>query len=467
MALQQRYLDTQDTIAAQASAVGSSLRGIIRITGIATFDLIKKLFHANDQCWNFNTKTPCQYAVSLNSTNLQNKLPISLYWWPTGKSFTGQPLAELHLCGAPPLINHVLSEIYTLGARPANPGEFTLRAFLNGKLDLVQAEAVLGVIDARTDDELDQALSQLAGGISHQLKELRSDLLNDLADLEAGLDFVDEDLDFISRHEFTNRLELGIKLAQDLLLVSNERMTSRTHPKVVLAGLPNAGKSTLFNTHAERSEAIVSPIKGTTRDYLSAIITINSLSIELIDTAGIDDLTTGADRSGQAFSEGQIQAADLVVWCRPSKLDSQDVADNDYYFSKLQQSEIPVIKVITKIDLIKDSLPISEIPAEVVGISTIDQTGIAAFKSMIHRELSAQQNEHAILISATAARCQDALHKTIDALTQAKSWLHDAFGDEMIALEIRSALESLGEITGEVYTNDLLDRIFSRFCIGK
>jgi tRNA modification GTPase len=243
------------------------------------------------------------------------RLPIEVGLWPTKRSYTGQPLAELQLIGSPPLLEALLMQLCRSGCRAARPGEFTLRAFLAGRLDLMQAEAVLGVIDAADHVELEQALQQLAGGISQQMGTLRADLLDLLADLEAGLDFVDEDIEFVSREQLLSRVTAAQRTIAELCDQASRRLQSSARPRVVLAGLPNAGKSTLLNALTGRSAALVSEISGTTRDYLCVPLDRDGLHVDLIDTAGWDSETNGIEAVAQQRRHEQWQQADLIVWC--------------------------------------------------------------------------------------------------------------------------------------------------------
>ncbi|HEY0982357.1 GTPase, partial [Schlesneria sp.] len=266
-------------IAAIASPPGGAARGIIRISGREVASFVVGLFEpVAADVWNVaRTAVMHPGTIRFRGDTREVAVPVQALYWPNRQSYTGQPLIELHLPGSPCLIEAVLSEIYRRGVRPARPGEFTLRAFLAGKLDLIQAEAVLGVIDAQDQVELQTALSQLAGGVSGQLAELRGQLLELLADLEAGLDFIEEDIEFVSREEVARRL-LGARAVVDALLQqTSDRMQSRVRKQVVLAGLPNAGKSTIFNRLAGLNLALVSPETGTTRDFLTRTINWNGL----------------------------------------------------------------------------------------------------------------------------------------------------------------------------------------------
>ena len=282
-------LELDDTIVAIASAKGAGLRGIIRLSGAATESVVRQLFVAEPPTVPPRRAIVHHESGAIRLDELQAVLPTDLYLWPTGRSYTRQPMAEWHTVASVPLLEAVLRSACAAGARLAHPGEFTLRAFLAGRLDLTQAEAVLGVIDAANERELHVALRQLAGGISRHLSRLRDELLDLLADVEAGLDFVEEDIQFISADELSSR----VGQLQQRIAALADQVASRSLPggtrRVVLYGPPNVGKSTLLNQMLGRHIATVHDEEGTTRDYVSAPWTVGDFSVELIDTAGLGD----------------------------------------------------------------------------------------------------------------------------------------------------------------------------------
>jgi tRNA modification GTPase len=391
-------------------------------------------------------------------------MPAVLLFWPTSRSFTGEPVAEFHLPGSVPLLNEVLEEVCTRGARPAQQGEFTLRAFLAGRIDLVQAEAVLGVIDAGDQTELQTALGQLAGGISHVISDVREQLLLHLADLEAGLDFVDEDIEFVSRPELARRLEQGEDLLRRLLDQAARRMHSTARPRVVLAGLPNAGKSTLFNTLVGSQAAIVSHMAGTTRDYLVANTSQDGMSWDLVDTAGWEQARDGIEAlAGQLRSE-QYQRAHLILWCSAADFSDIERQRDDQLHRQCQATHAQVLRVITKADCLSSEE--SGKPSQEIRVSAMPTHGIDNLRQAIRARLSTEAAASEI-ISSTAARCAESLRNALLGMERARRLVHDNSGDELIAMELRETLDHLGRVVGRVYTDDILDRIFSRFCIGK
>jgi tRNA modification GTPase len=483
-----------DTIAAIASAPGGALRGIVRVSGPQCVACVEQVFVPAAGQTVRRTRVPSCLSGELLLPRDVGRVPAVLYVWPTERSYTRQPSAELHLVGSLPLVEAALEAICKAGARLARPGEFTLRAFLAGRLDLTQAEAVLGVIDARGQAELNVALAQLAGGLARPLHSLREELLDLLAHLEAGLDFVEEDIEFIGHAE----MEAQLAAAAEQVARIAERMQARGQsgqlPRVVLLGEPNAGKSSLFNALAGHSAAIVSDIAGTTRDYVARRVVFSechlpsrtstreaaqtpeskpSLPAEategieclLIDTAGLHQ-DAGADAIAAAAKDAtqqQAQQADLVLLC----LDAAAVAStcpNTLAGEMAAHNQPPRLVVWTKCDL-PPAAPADEQPAFGVKTSSVTGEGIDALRRAIAAALESRLVEP--VLAGTADRCRESLRLAASALERAQQAARAKLGEELVAAEVRLALEELGQVAGAIYTDDVLDRVFSRFCIGK
>ena len=459
-------LDLDDTIVALASPPGPALRGIVRVSGADTSDVIATLFRPDEDSANWRTtKLPRRFTGHLDLPSIVVPVPTALMYWPTRRSYTGQPMAEFHLSGSVPLVEATLEHLCENGARLARRGEFTMRAFLSGRIDLLQAEAVLGVIEATDHDELQKALSQLGGQITSRLRQLRIDLIALLGDLEAGLDFVEEDIEFVTKTEIAHRLDAALVLLNQLADVSASRLPTGYRRRVVLAGLPNAGKSTLFNRLIDQQKAIVSPIAGTTRDYLTATLRLESLEVELIDTAGWEDAADLIMERAQELRAEQVSASDLVVWCSAVDL-SDDEKIEDTRLRQLAALRCPsVLGVTTRCDLQSDSE--SADAGSRLRISAAHGDGVEALRTELRQLLAGSQSARSDLLGTTAVRCRDSLQRTIQSLERARSATIELRGDELIAIEIRQALQELSTILGEVYTDDILDHIFSNFCIGK
>ena len=389
----------------------------------------------------------------------EQAVPCDLYLWPTARSYTRQPVAELHTLGSPPLLEALLRRACAAGARLAEPGEFTLRAFLAGRIDLAQAEAVLGVIDATDRRQLDVALAQLAGGLTRPLAAIRDQLLDLLADLEAGL--VEEDIRFLSHADLTSRLTEAADAVSRLVEQLRGRDQADAEPRVVLVGSPNVGKSSLFNALAGDAAALVSARPGTTRDYLAARLDLGGRACQIIDTAGLDSATSGDELSAaaQRMSHKQYEQADLRLFC----LDSSRSL-NPWEQAQLQCGDRQLV-IFTKCDL-PSGRPHAPVAIET---SAVTGRGLEELKVAIRSQLiaGAAEGNHAGAVVSTATRCGESLRLAAESLTRARKVAEHQGGDELIAAEVRTALVELGKVVGTIYTDDLLDRIFSRFCIGK
>lgn len=459
-----------DTIAAVASAAGGAARGILRVSGPQAAQIVAAIFRPDNGQPLAAVRSPQRIAGTLELARPDTpgwQLPAALYLWPGPRSYTRQPTAELHTLGSPPLLAAALRALTAAGARPAEPGEFTLRAFLAGRLDLTQAEAVLGVIDAAAEAELEAALRQLAGGLAEPLHALREQLLNLLAHLEAGLDFVEEDIEFISPGELAAQLAAASSCVAGLV----ERMAVRTDaadlPRVVLIGSPNVGKSSLFNALCGAGGALVADEPGTTRDFVSALVDLGDCRCELIDTAGVAELLGDATDSlhiaAQQVTAVQRQRADVRILCLDSTraLNAWERAELDAAAAEGLTQHAWMI-VGTKCDL-------GDSGADAGALATSSQTGagLPELRRQLREAVVRRARPEGSAVLLTAQRAGASLLRAGEALEGARQAAASGRGEEIVAADIRSALEELGRVVGAVYTDDILDRVFSRFCIGK
>lgn len=466
--------DLHDTIAAVASAAGGAARGVVRVSGPDAVCLLARCFQSSDDDFEAlpSTSAPQRIrgAISVAGTDGGQDLniPGALLLWPGAHSYTRQPSAEFHTIGSPPLLAAVLEELGRHGIRPAEPGEFTLRAFVAGRIDLTQAEGVLGVIDAQDRGDLDAALDQVAGGLSRPLHQIREDLLSLLAELEAGLDFVEEDIEFISRQSLAGCIANAQAVVAATQLQLSERDQLSEVPRIVLVGVPNAGKSRLFNALLERfgdgdgASSIVSPQPGATRDYVVGRIRLNGLLCELVDTAGVEDAEQeGILQAAQAASSGQRRAADLRLECVDAVGGGvQTCSDRD-------------IVVLTKIDLSDAGSPnVSQgssnepLATRPIRCSSVTGEGLDVLAVQIRAEIGRLDANLGRAVAVTSVRCHGTLRRALESLAAA-STLVAARSDELLAAEIRHGLDALGEIVGAICADDVLDRVFGQFCIGK
>ncbi|HWB11846.1 MAG TPA: tRNA modification GTPase [Pirellulales bacterium] len=451
-------LDPNDTIAALASAPGGAARGIVRVSGLGTLACVEACFVPDGGQPLSAVRRPTALSGVFALPSLTASLPGVLYLWPSSRSYTRQPTAELHTLGSPPLLEALLSHLCLHGARPAQPGEFTLRAFLAGRIDLTQAEAVLGVIDARGRQELDVALAQLAGGLAAPLARLRGDLLDLLAHLEAGLDFTEEDIEFISRHELQRHVSAALAAAERLATQMQARGEGASAVRAVLVGAPNVGKSSLFNALTGQ-KALVSDRAGTTRDYLTARLDLDGVICELVDTAGLAGATADhIETAAQEATRQQQRQAEIELLC----LDATRELTSEEEASVREPARRERVVVFTKADR-----P-CRAPMITGAIETSSRTGAGLDRLRARlRGLAQASNSETSVVAATALRCRESLRQATDALSRVQLLVESAGGEELIVAELRDVLSHLGEVAGVVYTDDILDRVFSRFCIGK
>ena len=444
--MKREILLSHDLICASSSPAGFGARHIIRITGDNAFDRVSSFLHIKTSILNQSKG----FDVSRFMIDDFRSVDIDLYFWKSPASYTGQDVVELHLISNPWIVDFLFSKLFELGFRPANPGEFTLRAFLNGKVDIAQVDAIHQVIEASSPDGLNKALGKLAGGVFDPLHKVKDDLLNLLADVEANLDFSTEDIQIISSDAIL--IALGEMLAQIIVLVKKlqSRGVGEDKVRVIIVGPPNAGKSSLFNILVRGQKSLVSPIAGTTRDMVTSRIEWGDSFFELIDAPGIEDGRNLIEKQAQNLATKEIELSDVIVYC----------ADNDHqlYLDAFLNFDVKsFVKVATKSD-------ISRGPDNWIHTSSFTMLGVDVLKNTIIEHV--QQKNGAASVSGLA-RIHGYANLCLDNLRRAHQCVLFEEPLEILALELREAVENLGHITGHVFTDDLLDRMFSRFCVGK
>lgn len=456
-------IDVDDTIVAIASPTSPAVRGIVRLSGSDVTSVLQRM---GIGCQSI--RTPHRYEAQLPLEPPLGVISVAVLLWPTGRSYTGQPSAEIHTHGSLPVLSAVVESAVAVGARAARGGEFTMRAFLAGRLDLTQAEAVLGVIEAEQRGSLDRALSQLAGNLSKPLEQIRHTVLDLLADVEAGLDFVDEDIEFIGQENLIAQLQ---QLQQQIALIW-ETMEARGGEKgvqvITVRGEPNAGKSYLINRLSDSESAIVADLAGTTRDTVITDAQIHGKAVQLIDTAGIEIIDTDISRQAQQQAERASQDAAIRLWCVDSSRDDFDAAAERLSSKANQQrcGSVVDLWVATKCDLSTADRSGSG-SFDWVACSATTGEGVDRLCERISEALELHDREEIGSVVGTAARCRQSVRRAESAVVAAIQLARHGQGDEFIAAELRQLADSLGEVTGAVYTDDILDRVFGRFCIGK
>jgi len=438
-----------DTIVAAATPPGIGGVGIVRVSGEQTETIARTLLGSLPEP---RTATYRKFRDK-DGQNLDTGLALH---FPAPASFTGESVLELHGHGGPLVISQIVDAIVALGARQAEPGEFSQRAFLNDKLDLVQAEAIADLINAGTSQAARAALRSLSGAFSKAVDALSEQLIRLRLHVEAAIDFPEEEVDFLSDELLLRRLSECADAFALLQEQAKQGRVLRDGFQVVIVGKPNAGKSSLLNLLSGQDAAIVTEIAGTTRDILREQIDIDGLSVELVDTAGLREDPDRIEREGIRRARNALQSADAVLWIK----DATEPGPGD--IDEPLPDGIPVLVVMNKIDL----RGVENTKAEgTIQLSAKTGEGLDHLRQCI-RELAGYENQGEGAFTARKRHLQ-ALEKAATYFDTGRTALDETRAGELLAEELRLSHQALGEITGAVSSDDLLGRIFSEFCIGK
>lgn len=451
-----------DTIVALATPPGIGAIGVIRISGKQTFDVVNEMFPSKDL--HALASHTMQVGYLQENGQVLDEVVLSLFKSP--RSYTGEDVIEISCHGSPFIQENIIKAITAKGIRVAKPGEFTQRAFLNGKLDLTQAEAVADLIASNTEASRKTALHSMRGGFSSDLQALREQLIRFSAMIELELDFAQEDVEFADRKALNDLVaQLNFSTQQ---LISSFQLGNviKNGVQVAIIGKPNAGKSTLLNTLLNENRAIVSDIAGTTRDTIEEVLNIQGVLFRLIDTAGIREHTRDLIESiGVARSFEKMRAANVVIYLFDvNEIDAgtlQTVVDD---FAK---EKIQYLLIGNKVDG-KEAAVTKQFAsfANIIFISAKEHTNIDQLKNaLVAKAIQGDINTEATIV--TNARHYEALQKLSNALADVQRGLDDKIPGDLLALDIRQCLHYLGTITGQITNEDQLDFIFSKFCIGK
>lgn len=454
--------DWNDTIVALATPQGVGAIGVVRVSGVNAIHIVNALFPSKDL---IAQPSHTLHVGLLKQEHVAiDQVVISLYKSPA--SYTGEDIVEISSHGSPFILEKIISAIAAKGARLAKPGEFTQRAFLNGKLDLTQAEAVADLIISNTEAARKNALQNIRGGFSQVLKQLRDQLLSFSALIELELDFSQEDVEFADRKKFYELIENAQNITHGLLTSFSLGNVIKNGVSVAIIGKPNAGKSTLLNTLLNENRAIVSEIAGTTRDTIEEVLNIDGILFRLIDTAGIRKHSVDIiENIGIEKSLEKMSQADVVVYL----FDVNEISLQELLatMKEMQQKQIKYLLVGNKVDQSTDEAveqKFAEMP--VLFISASNKRNIEVLKHrLVDLVIGGEvQTDNTIV---TNARHYEALRNVNEALNDILNGLNTGIPSDLIALDIRKCLHYIGEITGEVTNEDQLDYIFSKFCIGK
>ena len=455
-----------DTIAAIATPLGEGGLAVIRISGVEALSVADKVFQPIGQ----NSPKPSaakshtiQFGKIVRGKKTIDEVLLAILRAP--RTFTREDTVEISCHGGILPAKLVLDTILENGARLAEPGEFTKRAFMNGRIDLAQAEAVADLIHSRTELALAAANEQLAGKLSQRINQLRDDLMHALAHIEAHIDFPDEDIAPDTKEKLLKRLEDGIGFMDELLRTASEGQILRRGIRAAIIGRPNAGKSSLLNQLLGHDRAIVSHIPGTTRDTIEETANIRGLPVVFIDTAGLREARDEIEVEGIRRSRESLAKAELILHVLDA---SEPLTDADKkYFAEFAGKKRILVR--NKMDLAAklEESEIQNLKSEIVEISCLSGRGIEALKDAIKNLVWSGDIRAEMLQVLINSRHQDALNRARVAALRASEALREDATLELVAADLRIAANAVGEIVGRTTTEDLLDSIFSQFCIGK
>ncbi len=452
--------DLDETICALATPEGVGALGIIRISGKDAISLVSEIFDGKKLI------EQATHTVHLgkikDGENILDEVLATIFIAP--KSFTGENSVELSCHGSPFIQQKIVELLVKKSCRLAKPGEFTLRAFLNKRLDLSQAEAVADLIASQSAESHRTAMMQMRGGFSNEISILRERLLNFASLIELELDFAEEDVEFANRNELKTFVENIQSIINSLLATFKYGNAIKNGIPTVIVGKPNAGKSTLLNALINEERAIVSEIAGTTRDSIEEIFVIDGILFRLIDTAGIRQHSNDTiEKIGIKRTYEKIEKASIIIYLFDASTSSETEIKNE--LKLFENINAVVIPVANKTDLLPINSQLFKVSDLQIEISSLKKIGIENLKSKLKDIVSKDKVKNDIIV--TNIRHFEALKNTNDSLESVLSGIEINITTELLAFDIRKAIFHLGEITGEITTDDLLANIFSKFCIGK
>ena len=448
-----------DNIAALSTGGGASAIAIIRCSGKGIIESVAKLFKPNNPAIDIMEMKGYRqvYGQIFMEKELIDDVILSIYKSP--HSFTGEDAVEINCHGSVYIQNKIMQLLMQIGVRPAQPGEFTMRAFARGKFDLAQAEAIADLIDSRSEASHQVALRHLKGNYSNKIKALREDFLNFASLLELELDFSEEDVEFADRNRFFSLIEALEKTIKQLIDSYKIGKVLKSGIPVAIVGKPNVGKSTLLNILLEEEKAITSAIPGTTRDVVEDTIEIQGYLFRFIDTAGIRHSEDEIEKLGIRRAYQKIEEASIILYITDNEGFTAEDIDR---ITELSSRGKSIIKVKNKIDLTSETKGQDE---NLISISAKKLVNIHQIIEAIMSEIEKYNTRDNTIV--TSARHLDALMRIQQDLTTIKEGFQNQVPTDLIAIDIRNALHNLAEITGEITNDDLLGNIFGNFCIGK
>jgi tRNA modification GTPase len=456
---------TDDTIAAIATPLGTGGIGIIRISGPRSLEIATPLFCPHRAVSLFKSHH-LYHGVIIDPEDGHPIDEVLLSYMAKPRSYTREDVVEVNCHGGLISLEEILSLILKAGARLAEPGEFTRRAFINGRLDLAQAEAVIDLIESKSSAGARHAYNQLQGGLSQEIGSLKDGLMEIFSLLEASIDFPEEDLESFSPQQLISEINCLISRIEKLVDTYAEGRLFKEGVSAVIAGKPNVGKSSLFNALLGEERTIVASQPGTTRDFVEEVIAINGIPLKITDTAGLRESSDSIEGEGVKRTEERMDQADLIMLVIDGSVDGDELD-----IPPVLSNGRKVVVVCNKADLPQrvslDRLKRLFPGNPVVSTSALYKRGLVELKSVLASLLVSNPHAQPLPVVVSNLRHKQSLEKTVGFLKQARKGIADKTPPEFIVTDIQSALHHLGEIIGQTTTEELLNRIFSRFCIGK
>ena len=452
------------TIAAISTAMGNSGIGIIRMSGDESFDIIKKIFKTKSKKVDIKSNT-INYGYIVSGDEIIDEVLVSFFRSP--KSFTTENMVEINSHGGIIIMNKILDLCLKNGAELAEPGEFTKRAFLNGRIDLSQAEAIVDIINAKSEKEAKASMKQLNGYLSNKLHKIKDKIMEVLVDIEASIDYPEYDIEEVTENRVATSMEEIKKELDSLRKTFDNGKLIKDGIKVAIIGKPNAGKSSLLNAILKEERAIVTEIEGTTRDTIEEFIQIDGIPIKIIDTAGIRETENIVEQIGITKSKEAANEADLIIAIIDS---SKELSKEDIEILEFIKDKKAII-LLNKMDLEskvshEDILKIIS-NKEILDISALNKEGIEKLFEIISNMYKFNEIEIDDSVTITNNRHKIAIEKMIKSVEKAEEAISNAMPIDVVTIHITDILEEMGKITGESVSEDIINEIFKKFCLGK
>ena len=450
----------EDTIVAISTAIGVGAISIIRVSGTEAIDQVDKIYIGKNL--KEQPSHTIHYGHIYDNNNVIDEVLVSIMKGP--KSFTTEDIVEINCHGGIASTNKILEILIKNGCRLAEPGEFTKRAFLNGRIDLIEAESVMDVIHAKTEKSLKLAQNQLSGKVSEMIHNLRQQMIEVIANIEVNIDYPEyEDIEEMTNEMLVDRVKKVREQVQKILNESKNGKLIRNGIMTAIIGKPNVGKSSILNILLEENKAIVTEIAGTTRDIVEGYINIDGISLNLIDTAGIRETEDIVENIGVQKSKEYIEKADLILFVVNG---NQQLSKEELEILESVQNKEYLI-IVNKGDL-EHKIDLTNIDeSKIVWISALENVGIDELKNKIKALFELEKFDNVDLTYLSSARSIGILEQVLHSVSEIENGIENNMPIDMIEIDIKQAWNLLGKITGESYEDELIDQLFSQFCLGK